>query len=201
MDWSKATNQNRQVSFQGRLDKVLERQKIKLHDNSIKIVGVPEDILIVKKKTTVNGDPISKVVSDHKIVNCVFPVLKKIPIRKVTREFESGYKLTQLVTAYGEGSDKGIGQEQQDLTSIEIQVPFGSQIDIGDTLIRVFVQETVQTNTVMVFEVVDIFGDFSNNAPLTSTVKIAITTEPVDLSKPIYQAIANLAQRRLAAGY
>lgn len=200
MDWSKAANYNREVSYQGRLDKKLEAQKIKLRDNMIKNAGTPEDVLVIKEKVDANGDLKSKVISEAKIVNCIFPILKQIPIRKVTKEFETGYTLTSLVAAHGNGSEKGQDPDKNQ-TAFDLIVPFDSNIDMGDTIVRVFVQEAVNTNTVMIFKVIDIFSDFSNNAPLTMTVKIALSTEPVDLNKPSYQMIIALAKRRLAAGY
>lgn len=201
MDWENCCNYKREVSFQGRLDKTLERQKIKLRDNLIKLTGTPEDVLVVKRKTTVNGDLISKVITDQKIVNCIFPILKDVPIRKVTKEFEDGYTLTSLVSAYGDGSEKGQKESTKGITTFDIIVPFDSDIDIGDTLIRVFVQESVKASTVMVFEVLEILSDLSNNAPLTTKVRVAISNDPIDLSKPSYKLIMALSKRRVAANY
>lgn len=201
MNWENAANYDREVSFQGRLDKVLEKQKIKLHDNSIRLTGIPEDVLVIKRKTTINGDLISKVISDQKLVNCIFPVLKDIPVRKVTQEFENGYTLTTLVSAHGQGSEKGQDKDQKDLTTFDILVPFDSGIDVNDTIVRVFVQNDIKTNTVMLFDVVEVISDFSNNAPLNLKIRAAISTDPIDLNKPSYQLIVALARRRLAAHY
>lgn len=203
MNWENAVNEDREVSFQGRLDKKLEAQRIKLRDNLIKNVGIPEDVLVIKRKTTVNGDLISKVVSDQKIVNCIFPVLKDVPIRKIKKEFQSGYTITSLVTAHGQSTDKGMdnGSKTKGLVTLDVTVPLSADLDVGDTVIRVFVQETANASTVMVFEVIDLVGDFSNNAPLTVTAKMAISTDPVDLSKESYRLIMALAKRRLAANY
>lgn len=201
MDWENCCNYKREVSFQGRLDKTLEKQKIKLRDNLIKLTGTPEDVLVVKRKTTVNGDLISKVITDQKITNCIFPILKDVPIRKVTKEFEDGYTLTSLVSAYGDGSEKGQKESTKGITTFDVIVPFDSDIDIGDTIIRVFVQESVRASTVMVFEVLEILSDLSNNAPLTTKVRVAISNDPIDLSKPSYKLIMALSKRRLAANY
>ena len=201
MDWENCCNYKREVSFQGRLDKTLEKQKIKLRDNLIKLTGTPEDVLVVKRKTTINGDLISKVITDQKITNCIFPILKDVPIRKVTKEFEDGYTLTSLVSAYGDGSEKGQKESTKGITTFDVIVPFDSDIDIGDTIIRVFVQESIRASTVMVFEVLEILSDFSNNAPLTTKIKVAISNDPIDLNKPSYKLIMALAKRRLAANY
>lgn len=203
MNWENAANYEREVSFQGRLDKVLERQKIKLRDNRIKLTGTPEDVLVINRKATVNGDLISKVITDQKLVNCIFPVLKEVPIRKVTQEFEEGYKMTALVSAQGNSSTNGLQKQYtKGLTVFDVVLPFDSKIDIGDTIVRVFVQsEDLQASTIMLFEVIDIVADFSNNAPLTTTAKVAISSDPVDLNKPSYQLIMILAKRRLEANY
>lgn len=203
MNWENAANYEREVSFQGRLDKVLERQKIKLRDNRIKLTGTPEDVLVINRKATVNGDLISKVITDQKLVNCIFPVLKEVPIRKVTQEFEEGYKMTALVSAQGNSSTNGLQKQYtKGLTVFDVVLPFESKIDIGDTIVRVFVQsEDLQASTIMLFEVIDIVADFSNNAPLTTTAKVTISSDPVDLNKPSYQLIMTLAKRRLEANY
>ena len=199
MNWNKASNYDREVSYQGRLDKTLERQKIVLHDNLIRLSGIPEDVIVVKKKTTVHGDTISKVVVDQKLINMIFPVLKDLPVRKIKQEFRAGYTLTSLVSAHGEGNDKGQPKEQKELTTIETLVPFDSDLDVDDTVVRVFVNN--KQNTVIVFNVVEITSDFSNNAPLNLKARLAISTEPLDLTKPLYKLIVALAQRRLAANY
>lgn len=201
MDWSNSCNYDREVSWQGRLDKTLERQKRKLNDNRIKHTGIPEDVLVIKRKNTVNGDKISKVIVDQKLVNIIFPVLKDIPVRKVSREFGKGYTLTALVNAHGEGSEKGQGQEQKDLTTIDVLAPIDSDLEVEDTIIRVFVNEQVKTSTVIVFTVREVLADMSNNAPLNLKARLSIDTEPVDLNKPSYQMIVALAKRRLAANY
>lgn len=201
MNWDDSCNYDREVSWQGRLDKKLEAQKRKVNDNRIRHTGIPEDVVVLKRKTTINGDTISKVIMDQKLVNMIFPVLKDIPVRRITREFREGYTLTALVNAHGEGSDKGQGNEQKDLTTIDVYVPFDSTLEPDDIVIRVFVQEQVNTSTVVVFTVKEILSDFSNNAPLNLKARLAISTEPIDLNKPSYQLIVALAKRRLAANY
>lgn len=200
MNWEKAINVKREVSFQGRLDKVLERQKIKLNDNLIKLTGTPEDVIVIKKKTTQNGDTISKVIVDQKLINIIFPPLKDVPVRRVTTEFEKGYKLVSLISAYGEGSDKGKGKDQKDLSTIDITIPLDSDLNVGDEIIRVFVQENL-VSSIMVFDVLEITADMSNNAPLNLKAKIALSTEPIDMNKPTWQLITALSKRRLAANY
>lgn len=200
MNWEKAINVKREVSFQGRLDKILERQKIKLNDNLIKLTGTPEDVIVIKKKTTQNGDIISKVIVDQKLINIIFPPLKDVPVRRITTEFEKGYKLVSLISSYGEGSDKGLGKNQKDLTSIDITVPLDSDLNVGDEIIRVFVQENL-VSSIMVFDVLEITADMSNNAPLNLKAKIALSTEPIDMNKPTWQLITALSKRRLAANY
>lgn len=201
MNWEKSSNYNRQCSYQARLDKVVERQKIRLRDNLIQITGIPEDVLIIHKKTTSTGDDASTVIKGNKIVNCIFPPLKDVPIRKVVTEFGEGYILTNIVSSYGEGNEKGVGKEQKDITTIDVTFPVGADINVGDMLVRVFVQETVQQNTVMVFDVIDIMASFSNNVALTMKAKVALSTRPIDLNKPLYKLICRMAERRVAVNY
>lgn len=201
MDWDGACNFNREVSWQGRLDKVVERQKIKLRDNLIKHVGTPEDVLVIQKKANREGDTITNVIKDAKIVNCIFPILKELPIRKKITEWGEGYTAINLVSAHGEGNQSGVGSEQKDLQTLEVYLPFDSNINVNDRIVRVFVQESIDSCTIMVFEVIELLADFSNNSPMGLKARITLTTEPVDLDKPSYKLIMAMAKRRLAANY
>ena len=201
MNWDNCVNDIRMVTFQGRLDKTLEDQKRRLHDNAIKLEGTPEDIIVVKTTRTEDGDPITDVVTSHKVVNVKFPILKDIPIRRITKEFEKGYKINALVSAYGEGADKGLGKEQKDLTTMIIEAPFDSNIDVDDRLVRVFVQKDTNSSTCMIFDVIDMLSDFSNNAPLTIKLVISLSTRKVDFDKPLYKLIKATAERRAILGY
>lgn len=201
MNWDNCCNDTRMVTFQGRLDKTLEDQKRRLHDNSIKLESTPEDIIVVKTTRTEDGDPITDRVTSHKVVNVKFPILKDIPVRKITKEFEKGYKINALVSKYGEGSDKGLGKEQKDLTTMQVDVPIDSEIDIDDWIVRVFVQKDTNASTVMIFDVIEVLSDFSNNAPLTLKLVIALSTRPIDLNKPLYKLIKATAERRAILGY
>lgn len=201
MNWDNVANYDREVSWQGRLDKTLERQKRKLNDNKIRLTGVPEDVLVIKTKRTKNSDKISDVIVDASLINLIMPVLKDIPVRQVMREFSKGYTLECLPNSYGEGSEKGQGAEQKELTTYTVYAPYDSKLTVDDKIIRVFVDEQVQTSTVIVFNVVEVLSDFSNNASLNLKAKIAISTEPIDLTKPSYQLIQAMAKRRLAANY
>lgn len=199
MNWDTAAQRNRQVYFQGRLDKKLEAQKISLRDNLINLAGIPEDILIVKEKKDINNDTISTVMSGHMVSNIIFPVLKNVPVRKVSQEFGDGYTLTNLVSAYGEGSDKK-PTEQKELTTMEITLPLKSDLEVQDKIVRVMVQEG-KAVTVLLFDVLEVTSDFSNNAALTLHATIALSTKPMDLTKPLYQEIMTLAARRQKVGY
>ena len=201
MNWDDVSNYDREVSFQGRLDKTLDRQKVKLRDNLVKLTGTPEDVIVLKTKRTQNGDTISKVVVDQKLLNMIFPPLKDVPVRRISTEFREGYVLNSMVSAHGGGSEKGQDKEQKDLTKIEVIIPLDSDLDIDDTVVRVFVQEKTKQSTVVILNVVEILSDFSTNSPLTLKAILAISTEPVDLTKPLYKLITTLAKRRLEAGY
>lgn len=199
-DWSKESDRaSRQTFFQGRLDKKLEGQKIKLRDNAIINTGTPEDILIVDKHIGDEGDTISEVVKAHIVTNVIFPPLKDLPIDLVTREFESGYFITNIVSSYGKGNEKG-NEPQKEVSTIDIQLPLSAKITRDDRIIKVFVNEG-KLSSIMVFDVIDLMGTFSNNSALAITAKVALTTEPIDLSKKVYQMCKSLAERRLSAGY
>lgn len=201
MNWDNCVNDIRMVTYQGRLDKTLESQRQRLHDNAIKLEGIPEDVIVVKTTRTEDGDPMTDQVTAHKVVNMKFPILKDIPVRKVTKTFEKGYKINALVSAYGEGADKGLGKEQKDLTTYQVDVPIDSEIDVDDRIVRVFVQKDANASTCMIFDVLEVLSDFSNNAPLTLKLVIAVATRPVDFNKPLYKLIKATAERRAILGY
>ncbi len=199
MDWTRACNRDRIVYFQGRLDKKLERQKITLNDNLVKLSGTPEDVIIMKEVCDDNGQVLSTVTDAHIVANIVMPVLKDIPIRRVRKDYD-GYSIVALVSAYGAGANDPAGKPQEKLTTFEALVPIDSNISVGDRLIKVLVQDS-GVSTVMVFDVLEMKGDFSNNTNLNAKMVFAQTTRDIDISKPIYQTISALAKRRVKAGY
>lgn len=202
MNWNNVSQRDRQVFYQGRLDKKLENQKIQLRDNLIRLTGTPEDILVISKKVDSNLSTKSTIVKTHIVTNVIFPPLKDVPVRKVKQDFGSGYVLTNIVSAYGEGSEQGSGQEnpQQDLTTLTINLPLNSDIEKDNKIVKVFVQEN-EINTIMVFDVLEVLSSYSNNSPLTLSAKIALSTDPIDPEKKIYKMITTLADRRITAGY
>lgn len=202
MNWNNVSQRDRQVFYQGRLDKKLENQKIQLRDNLIRLTGTPEDILVISKKVDSNLTTKSTIVKAHIVTNVVFPPLKDVPVRKVKQDFGSGYVLTNIVSSYGEGSEQGSGQgnPQQDLTTLTIQLPLESDIEKDNKIIKVFIQEN-KVNTIMVFDVLEVLSSYSNNSPLTLSAKVALSTDPIDPEKKIYKMITTLADRRITAGY
>lgn len=199
MDWTHACNRDRVVYFQGRLDKKLENQKKTLNDNLVRLSGTPEDIIIMKEVTDDNGQVLSTVVNAHIVSNVVMPVFKDIPIRRVKKDYD-GYSICALVSAYGAGANDPNGKPQEKLTTFEATVPLSSNIDVGDRLIKVMVQDS-GVSTVMVFDVLEMKSDFSNNSALNCKMVFAQTTRDIDVSKPLYQMITALANRRVKAGY
>lgn len=199
-DWSKESQRaSRQTFFQGRLDKKLEAQKIKLRNNLIRNSGTPEDILIIDKKLGDDQDTASEVLKAHIVSNIIFPPLKDIPIDLVTKEYEDGYVLTNIISSYGKGKPEG-NDQQKDLSTITIQLPTDCKITRDDRIVKVFVSGE-SLSSVMVFDVIDLMGTFSNNAALAISAKIALTADPPDLNKKVYQMCKTLAERRIKAGY
>lgn len=199
-DWSKESERaSRQTFFQGRLDKKLEAQRIKFHDNMIKNAGTPEDILIIDKKLKDEGDEASSVLKAHIVENIIFPPLKDLPIDLVTKEYEDGYVLTNIISAYGKGKNEG-NEPQKDVSTITIQLPLSSKITRDDRIVKVFVDGD-SVSSVMIFDVIDLLGTFSNNKALSISAKIALSTAPIDLTKKAYQMCQSLAKRRIQAGY
>jgi hypothetical protein len=76
-----------------------------------------------------------------------------------------------------------------------------ANINMGDQIIRVMVQDTINSCSVMVFDVIELLADFSNNSPLGIKARVALSTQPVDLTKPAYKMIMAMAKRRLEANY
>ena len=184
MNWEKAVNRDREVSYQARLNKKLESKVAYLSDNAILNNGKPEDVLLVKEVKNVNGTTISTVTSGHIVTNFIMPVLKNIPIQKI--KGKGKYALTSLIAAHGEGEDSG--KKDNEVTTFEARVPLSSDIEIGNKVIKVFVQEGV-LNTVMVFDVVNVLADYSDNAPISMKVVMSLSTKPIDVNKDIYQKV------------
>lgn len=202
MNWDTAVNRDREVSYQARLNKKLEKKVAYLTDNAIMNQGVPEDVLLVKEVKDVNGDVVSTISSGHIVTNFIFPVLKDIPIQVV--KGKGKYSLTSIVSASGEGTEQG-KNDKEDLTTFEVKVPISAGIEKDNKIVRVFVQEGGPQegciNTVMVFDVINTLADFSLNAPINMKLILSLSKKPIDANKTIYQKIIALAKRRLEVGY
>lgn len=195
-------NKNRVVYFQGRIDKKLENIKRKINDDLIKLNSTPEDIILLRIKTNEEGDPTSYVIKEIKIGNIIFPKISSLSIKKISKEFhdsnEDGYVINQLVESFGKSND----QKDKNFSGLEIQVPYDLNIDIGDVIVRVFV-DSPKMSTVVLYKVNNLLADFSNNSVLSIKAVISILSENINIldSKEFKDTVIDLSKRRLSVGY
>lgn len=197
-------NRDRVVYWQARLDKKTETARRMIRDSNLKNVSTPEDVLVIREKVNEEGDVKETVVHEFKVCNILFPVLKDIPVKKVSNEFEDGYTITSLVAANGDKDE-----QKTAVNGIDINVPLDADINRGDNIVRVFVgneQDQASSATVMVFKVTELKADMSNNAPLAMKATIVLSSEAFDAmdaeSRPKFvKTVKLMAKRRLAAGY
>lgn len=197
-------NRDRVVYWQARLDKKTEKARRRIRDSNLKNVSTPEDVIVIREKTNEEGDIKETIISEFKVCNVLFPVLKDIPIKKVSNEFEDGYTITSLVAANGDKDDQKTG-----VNSIDLVVPLDADINRGDNIVRVFVgneQDQASSSTVMIFKVAELKADMSNNAPLAMKATVVLSSEAFDAldaeTRPKFvKTVKLMAKRRLAAGY
>jgi hypothetical protein len=178
-------------SLQHRLAMKQDSLKKKLIDNSMGLIGMLNDAIRVKYRKTYEGDNKSMIVDKVDIIKCVFPPLTDVPIRKVkVDEFTHKWQLTSLISSF---------EEDQQEKSYTCQVPYHFQINVGDLLFRIFVDEDIKYPSIVPMEIQEILATFGGKKMIMQSFKATIPT--FDFPEEIVNVIQQMAERRLKIGY
>ena len=158
-------------------------------DNNLEIIGSPTDCIRIKDKKNDEGDPISSVIEKADVVSVNFPPIIDVPYRYIRKTNNVGdrdsYQITSLVAA----------TTDEDQKNYEITAPHKSQLDIGDLICRVFLDDEQTLPIVLVMQVTEMLGTIGSSAMISHKYKCTIPM--TEIKKEIIEVIAELAQRRL----
>ena len=171
--------------FQNRLSMKLEPMKRKLLDNMVSLAGSATDCIRVTPITNDEGDLDYSDVKEATIDSIIFPPLPELPFRRIFKDEKVGYAISQVDLA----SDELLSQ------AFELVLPYESNINVGDLIIRVFLDPNNIGPTVLVLVVRELKGVFGANMLLKTRVNCTLFTE--QLRPEALEVISEMAKRRL----
>ena len=170
--------------------------KRKILDNQVELAGNPTDVIRIQFKKNDEGDIESRIVSKADVINVIFPPLKEIPIRKIHKKKSDGY-ISEDVGSYEITSLVGIASEDDTNYQEKFKLYFPHNIDlnIGDYLIRVFLDPDVKDPIILVLKVSEVLGTFTHSMLLWETCICTLDVE--DIPPKLSNVIGSMAERRL----
>lgn len=161
-----------------------EVMKRKLLDNTISLAGNPTDCIRLSFQKNEEGDIIYSNVKEATVDSIIFPPLTEIPFRRITKDGTQGYKISPVTLA-----------EEEMNQSFELVVPYASNIDVDDLIVRVFLDPANIAPTVLVLQVSELKGTFGQNMLLQTRVNCTLYAE--DMRPEAVAVISEMAKRRL----
>jgi len=182
----------------------------KLTDNLISLTGQAADCIRVSFKRTRNGDIETRVVEAAEVVSVIFPILKDVPYRRLTKG-PSGISIETLPTA-------------TELFPLQIMVPHENNIYKDDLIFRIFrdiseakyktdyvlkdpstmdmMDGTAETDVrpiVLVLQVKEPLGTMGVESMIWSKFNCTYSDEP--LPQEMLETVVELSNRRLKLGW
>jgi hypothetical protein len=172
-------------TWQSRLGSKLDKQKRRLIDNSIKMMGTTSDILRIRNILTKQLDIESRVIEATIVANVVFPPLINIPSRKLVLAPPGSNNLPSMDSLF-----------ITDAFPIELIVPQGARIQRDDLIFRVLWDPNVEMANCLVLQAKDTLGTYGSNSLLWE--RLFCTYYDEVLPQPIIDIIIKTTNRRLA---
>jgi hypothetical protein len=178
-------------SLQHRLAIANDKLRKKLIDNQLGLIGLLNDAIRVRYRKSYEGDNKSMIVEAVDIIKAIFPPLEDVPIRKVkVDEKTHKWQLTSLIGAF---------EEDQQEKAYTLQIPYHFQINVGDILFRIFLDDDQKWPIICPIEIVEILGSFGGKQLIMLKAKGVIPT--IDFPQEVIDTIQQVAERRLKIGY
>ena len=179
-------------TFQSRLGMKQDSLKRKIIDGSnIFLISAPVDCFLIKVKKTYEGDVATWIIKGTDVIPVVFPALNDIPFRKVNVDENTlEWSLTTLVDAFEDG------QQEKMYT---ISVPFEAKVDVGDLIIRVFLDEAQKVNAIVPMQIQELLGTFGQMKIIMQKCACTIPTD--NFPPEIIEKIREMSIRRSAIAY
>ena len=166
----------------------LEPVKRKVLDELVSLTGMATDCIRVKFKRNKDGDPIYSDIEKATVDSIIFPKIPEISFRRIYKDDKMGYKLSPVAMAED-------GTEQ----NWTLVVPYESDIDIDDLIIKVYLDPNNIAPTVLTLIVSDLLGTVGENMLLKTRVQCTLFTE--NLAPETLAVVSEMAKRRLNIGF
>jgi hypothetical protein len=176
-------------SLQSRLGMKQDRLRRLILDDQQALVGFLVDAIRVKARKTYEGDTTSYIVEAADIIKCSFPPLESVPFRKIKKDVSLRWQLTSLVGSFEEDQTK----------AYTLGIPFDFDIDVGDLIFRIFLDEAQQYPIVLALQISEMLGTFGAHQIILQECKSVIPTE--NFPDEIIETIQKMAERRLRIKY
>lgn len=174
------------TTYQARLQKFHDHIARRLLDNATRRIGNPTDCIRIRVTKNREGDVTSRIIEKADVISVVFPPLKDIPYRRLSKNKSTNrYELISLVNAASE-------QNKENYT---ITVPHSAAVIPGDLIIRIMLDEEVDSPIVICMEVTEALGTFGGQMIIQSKYNCTLYNQ--DLDENTLAVIAEMAKRRL----
>jgi len=178
-------------TFQARLGAKEDIIRRKLIGNNLSLIGDPTDIIRIKAKKSDELDILSSLILKADIISVLFPSLVDIPFRWIEKKDGTlEYSISSLVN---------IADEEESKKCYTVTVPYGTQFDVDDILVRVLLDPNISRPSVLTMKVADQLGTFGHGMMLYAKYSCVLYTEDIDVGT--LAVIVELAKRRLNLGF
>lgn len=155
----------RRTSFQARLGKRLDNIQRKVIDNNLRLSSQPTDMIRIKvERDPISQDLISRTITSAEIVPVIFPEMKDVPLRRLTREGDDEVLVPNLYQFYDE-------------QYWELYAPAEIQLDEDDLLLRVIYDPYSQDSNVVVLQIKEIVGTIGYNSFVYFKIRCSLYDE------------------------
>jgi hypothetical protein len=182
---------NRINTLQQRAGRIQDPLRRKLINNNMAWIADAVDCIRCRYRKTYEGDKKSIIVEKTDVINAVFPPMVDVPVRKIKKDKDTDqWQLTSLINMFEQG-------EQEKF--YKVQVPYNFDINVGDMLFRIFLDDNQSSNVVIPLEVTELTGTFGEGQMIMQSFQATIPTEAIPAE--IVQVMMQMNERRTKVNY
>ena len=142
----------RRTSFQARLGKRLDNITRKVVDNNLRLSSHPTDMIRIKvERDPISQDLISRTITNAEVIPIIFPEMKDVPLRRLSREGDETVLVPNLYQFY---------EDQY----WELYSPAEIRLDEDDLLLRVIYDPYSAEANVICMQIKEVLGTIGYNS-------------------------------------
>lgn len=181
----------------GQISQKQVEMKRKLLDNNLRLSAPIADFIRLEPIEGRTGEKKQYNLIAHHFYPCKWPKLEKKPFTRLyLKGIDESKCIDQkivIVDTYGKNAD---GQKE---SSILVRIPYNSDIQKGDLVMRAFIDGDYAN--IITYEVIDFEGNFSDTSALTLHAKLGASTIEFGPESILYKNIIQMANTRAKVGY